>query len=119
MSLAEVEDLLSRPARAALAYAGSDGPECVPVTVRKDGGIHVGVRPDALPPTGVPERVVLVVDDGAYWFELRAAVWRGTVAAEDGDSGDRSGDERLVWLRFEPRRIAAWDYGRLREEPAG
>jgi hypothetical protein len=99
-----------------VAYAGPDGPECVPVVVRCDEGIRVGLDPDLLLTTGAPERVVLVVDDGAYWFELRAAVWRGTVAPEgDEDRSGRSGDG-LVWFRLDPLRCVAWDYGRLREE---
>jgi len=118
VSFADVEDLLSRPARAAVAYAGPDGPECVPVVVRRDGGIRIGLYPDAVATTGAPERVALVTDDGAYWFELRAAVWRGTVAPEGDHGNDWSGDEGLVWFRLDPLRFVAWDYGRLREDPA-
>jgi hypothetical protein len=109
--VADVEDLLSGPARAAVAYTGPDGLESVPVVVRRDDGLHVGLDPDAIARTDAPERVVLVVDDGAYWFELRAAVWGGTVAVEGNDEG-------LVWFRLDPVRFVAWDYGRLREESA-
>lgn len=115
--LAEVEDLLSRPARAAIAYVGPDGPECVPVVVRRDGTIRIGMDPDAVPATGAPERIVLVVDDGGCWFDLRAAVWRGSVTAEDGGTG-RSADDGLAWFALDPVRVVAWDYGRLHEEPA-
>jgi hypothetical protein len=114
--LADVEDLFSRPARAAVGWAGPAGPECVPVVAERDGGIRIGLYPGAIPATGA--RVVLVVDAGAYWFELRAAVWRGTVAPDDAGTGG-SGDDGLVWFRLEPVRFAAWDYGRLREDPAG
>lgn len=98
MSLADVEDLLSRPARAAIAYVGPDGPECAPVVVRRDEAIRIGMDPGAVPTTGAPERVVLVVDDGGYWFDLRAAVWRGVVAPEDDGRG-RSSEDGLVWSR--------------------
>lgn len=118
VSLTDVEDLLSAPARAAVAYAGPDGPECVPVVVRRDGGIRIGVYQDAVDTLGAPDRVVLVIDDGAYWFELRAAVWRGTVAPERTGGRDRSDDDGLVWFRLDPLRFVAWDYGQLREDPA-
>lgn len=107
VTLAEVDDLLAGPARACVAYVGPDGPECEPVVVRRDDGIRVGFLPAAAPP-GAPERAVLVIDDGAYWFELRAAVWRGTLAP-DGD------DDGLVWFRLDADRFTAWDYGQLRE----
>jgi hypothetical protein len=75
--------------------------------------------PDELPTAGVPDRIVLLVDDGRYWFELRAAVWRGTVRAEHEEPAGASAGDELVWFRFEPRRVAAWDYGQLREDPGG
>lgn len=117
VSVADVEDLVSGSARAAIAYAGPDGPECVPVVVRRDGGIRIGVHPDAVATLGVPERVVLVIDDGAFWFELRAAVWRGTVTSEPMSGRARPDDDGLVWFRLDPRRFVAWDYGQLREDP--
>ena len=110
VAFADVEDLLARPARAAVAYPGPDGPECVPVVVRADDGIRIGLHRDAVLTTGAPERVVLVIDDGAYWFELRAAVWRGTVVPDGADD--------LVWFRLDPHRFVAWDYGRLHEDSA-
>lgn len=107
-----VGDLLTRPARAAIAYCGPDGPECVPVVVHPaDGGIRIGVDPEQMPADGLPERIVLAVDDGAYWFELRAAVFRGAV--ERASSREVDG---VVWHDFETRRVAAWDYGQLHEE---
>jgi hypothetical protein len=115
--VADVDDLLTRPARAAIAYVGPDGPECVPVVVRRDGAIHIGTNGDAVPATDVPERVVLLADDGRWWFQLRAAVWRGTVAPE----GDRDGPpdrDGVVWFRLDPVRTVAWDFGSLHEEPA-
>jgi hypothetical protein len=76
----------------------------------------IGLSVDALPATGFPDRVVLVVDEGAYWFDLRAAVWRGTVT-ERTVGPVSAGDDSLVWFHFEPLHFAGWDYGRLHEEP--
>ncbi len=115
--LEEVEAALLREGRAAVALVGPEGPECIPVVVRGDGDLYIGLYPDALPAAGWPDRVVLVVDDGRYWFDLRAAVWRGTVTPVDEDRASASGADGLVWLRLQPRRVVAWDYGRLREEP--
>src|SRR5262249_60626927 len=56
VSLGDVEDLLSRPARAAIAYAGPNGPECVPVVVRRDGSVRIGVHSDTVLTTGTPRR---------------------------------------------------------------
>jgi hypothetical protein len=112
------EDLVSGGARAAIATAGPDGPDCVPVVVRREGGIRVGIDPEMVPPDQRRGRVVLVADGGGYWFELRAAVWRGALVPED-DDGTAPSDDGLVWFRLETRRVVAWDYGRLREDPAG
>ena len=87
--LADLADLAEAPPRAAIAFATDDGPTCLPVVMRRQAdGILVGADPGALPSGGLPERAVLLVDDGG-----------------------------LVWLRLVPRRVAAWDYGRLREVP--
>jgi len=116
VSLEEIEEVLPKHARAAVAFAGPDGPECVPVLVRRDGDLQIGLYRAGLSTAGWPDRLVLVVDDGHYWFELRAAVWRGTVTFADEDGTGASGDDGLVWLRFQPLSVVAWDYARLREE---
>jgi len=119
--LADLADLAEAPPRAAIAFATDDGPTCLPVVMRRQAdGILVGADPGALPSGGLPERAVLLVDDGRFWFELRAVVWRGRLepasAPPEGAAGE-PGDGGLVWLRLVPRRVAAWDYGRLREVP--
>ena len=112
-----VDDLVTRPARAALAVAGPDGPECIPVLVhRDDDGLRIGVRPDAAAAVdllGTPLRGTVAADDGRWWYQLRAVVWRGVLAP----AGEADG---LRWFRLEPRAVAAWDYGQLHEvEPGG
>ena len=106
-----VRDLLDHPPRATLAFVGEEGIDLLPVTARFSEGIHrFGVSPDA----GIDfqgREVVLLIDDGEYWFDLRGISVRGTaVHLEPAPS------ERLVWYTIEPRRILAWDYGTVREE---
>lgn len=84
--LADVEDLFSRPARAAVAWAGPAGPECVPVVAERDGGIRIGLYPGAIRATGA--RVVLVVDDGASGSSCAlpcgGGQWRPTTLTQAG-----------------------------------
>ena len=107
---ADVADLDREPGRAALAFSTDDGPEAVPVVVRRTGdGLMVGALPGAVP-TPPPDRPVVVVDDGRWWFELRAIVRRGPLSrAPEGADG-------LEWFRLDPDREVAWDYGQLHRE---
>jgi len=101
------------PPRAAIAFATDAGPECLPVVIRHaDGETHVGLHPASVPPDWPPARAVLLVDDGRYWFELRAIVRRGTLEPTTG-----SEPSTLTWTRFAPHHEVAWDYGTLHEEP--
>jgi hypothetical protein len=104
-------DLLARPLRATLAYAEAGAVELVPVRARwRDGAYFAGAQRSRLPDLDGRE-VVLVIDDGPYWFLLRGVSVRGTArrtAAAEVPS--------LVWYEVEPRRILAWDYGSIREE---
>lgn len=111
----QVEDLLERPPRAAIAFARSATVEPVPVAYRRsDGRSWVGVSAETLPSEGPPERVVLLLDDGRYWFELRAVTLRGRlVTAAQPPPG---GDARLVWLELVPDHVVAWNYRTLHEE---
>jgi hypothetical protein len=111
---AEVDDLLERPPRAALATAEAEGIDAIPVAYRRRAGRHfVGVERGALAARAAAGRAVLVADAGRYWFELRAVTLRGRLAAAEPPPG-AAGD--LLWLELLPERAVAWDYGRLREE---
>jgi len=104
-----VGDLGGRPPRATLAFVASDVAEALPVAARLVDGVHrVGVPArDAADLHG--REVVLVVDDGPYWFQLRGLSVRGTARRAAGADGG------LVWFAIEPRRVLAWDFGRIRE----
>ena len=115
---ADLDDLLERPRRAAVAFCDGARIEAVPVAYRRRGGRHwIGVAREALPPSGAPERAVLLTDDGRYWFDLRAVTLRGRLVAAPRPPGERSVD--LAWWEVVPERIVAWDYARLREEADG
>ena len=110
-----VDDLLEQPPRAAIAFARGASVEPVPVAYRRsEGRSLVGLRREWLPPGGAPERAVLLLDDGRYWFELRAVTMRGRL--EPSSAQLPGGEPHLVWFEFTPDRTVAWDYGALREE---
>lgn len=97
-----LRDLLERPARATVAFVQDGEAEVLPVRAR--------CLSDAWSFEAYAEldgrEVVLVVDDGPYWFQLRGVSVRGTA-------------RRLAPGRFalDPRRILAWDYGAIRDQP--
>jgi hypothetical protein len=106
--------LVSDPPRAAIAFATESGPMCVPVVVRRvDDEFLLGVDSAALPAAAPSGNAVLLVDDGRYWFELQAIIRRGVLEPLPEERANP-----LRWVRFHPQHEVAWDYGRLRQEPA-
>ncbi len=110
---ADAHDLLERVPRASLAFAGNHGPHAQPIAfVWRDGRYFAGVPATAnLQPTADQE-VVLLVDEGLYFFDLRAIYIRGRVkpaAALAGVPAD------YIWFEVIPLKITAWDYGTLHE----
>jgi len=107
-----VRDLLDRPPRATAAFVDGDAVSLLPARARFSASKHLfGVSPAAAPDLADRE-VVLVIDDGPYWFELRGISVRGIAARVEPPSGGGG----LVWYAIEPRRVLAWDYGAIREE---
>ncbi len=111
---ANAYDLFERPARACLAFATDAGPCALPVIALLNAQRYfVGLPttaqllPDAL------QEVVLLLDDGVYFFDLRALYIRGqahpVVAPENASVGQR-------WFEIVPLKTVAWDYGQLRED---
>jgi hypothetical protein len=109
----EVRDLLERVPRACVAFAGDDGPQVELVSLLfKDDRYLVGMPASAASHLTSDEEVVLLVDDGVLFFDLRAIYVRGHVQPPSGVEG-MAGD--LFWFEIEPARTVAWDYGRIRE----
>ncbi len=107
------QDLIERAPRARLAYANSQGPQAQPVSfVRRNERYLVGIRKGThyLPSPG--QEVTLLIDEGIYYFELRAIYIRGQVrpiAAPSDAQGEYS------WFEVDVSKTVAWDYGSMRE----
>lgn len=106
-------DLLEHPPRATVAFIDRDEVDAVPVRARCRADTNrFGVPPEVA--TDFENReVVLVIDDGPYWFELRGISVRGLARriarAEPGET------DALAWYAIDTRRILAWDYAAIRE----
>jgi hypothetical protein len=111
---AALGDLLAQPPRAAIAFVENEEVTILPARTRiVDGDHQFGVEA-AVTPDLAGREVVLIRDDGPYWFALRGISVRGTAARAAMPPGARA--QRLVWYAVAPSRVIAWDYGTLREE---
>jgi hypothetical protein len=109
---AAVRRVLDAPPRATVAFVDGDRAELLPVRTRCGVGRYLfGVVADGAPDLEGRE-VVLVVDGGAYWFELCGTSVRGVAAHVDRPAGL----DGLHWYAIAPRRVLAWDYAAIREE---
>ena len=64
----------------------------LPAHARLDGDRHIFALAADTAPALDQREVVLVIDDGPYWFQ------------------------HLAWYTVDTRRVLAWDYGAVREE---
>jgi len=100
-----------------MAFASGNGPQAQPIAFLWQAGCYlVGIpeNADHLPNPG--DEVVFLIDEGLYFFDLRAIYIRGHVkpipVPEDAPVGH-------TWFGVEPIKTVAWDYGMLREVPDG
>lgn len=105
-------DLLERAPRASISFASDDGPEAQPVAMlwRNDRYL-VGIPVDAGRPYPGQE-VVLLIDEGRYFFDLRAIYIRCQIKPSDVPEGAPAD---CTWFEAMPLKTVAWDYGKLRE----
>ncbi len=99
----DLRGLLDGTFGAYLGYVASGEPEAVRVTARRDGTRWL-VRLPAGVALDDGARVVLLVDDGEFYFELRGVRVRGELR-------DTGGGEREIV----PAKIVTWDYKAMRE----
>jgi hypothetical protein len=111
-----LRDLLEGARSASLAWVDATGfLHGLPVAFRWSAGrARVGLSRAAAPPDlGPGSAVAVTADAGFFWWELRALLVRGTLAAGPVPEG---GTAQLEWFEVVPRTTTAWDYGSLREE---
>jgi hypothetical protein len=106
-------DLLERAPRACLCFACDHGPEAQPIVLVWHGGRYLaGIHEDADRRPGSGQEVVLLIDEGIYFFDLRALYIRGRVKPAEAPRGAPAG---CTWFEVVPLKTVAWDYGMLRE----
>jgi hypothetical protein len=108
-----VRDLLERVPRACIAVASDDGPQAQPTRFMwRDGRYLVGIPDDAACRPSSGQEIVLLIDEGVHYFELRALNVRGRLEAREAPAGAPTG---RTWFEVIPINTAAWDYAMLRE----
>ena len=106
-------DLLERVPRACIAFATEHGPQSQPVMLMwRNDRYLVGIPENAAQQPGPGQEVVLLVDEGLYFFDLRAIYVRGHVQAVEAPREVSAG---CTWVEVAPVKIVAWDYGMLHE----
>ncbi len=117
IDLAKARDLLECVPRACVAFTSDEGPHVEPVTVLfKHDRYLVGMPSTAASPLTLHEEVVLIVDDGVQFFDLRAIYVRGHVRPLGGAEGP---EDDFFWFEVQPTRTVAWDYACMREVDDG
>ena len=106
-------DLLERVPRACIAFARDDAPQTQPVAlVWRNDRYFVGVPQTADHRPDTNQEVVLLVDEGIYFFDLRAIYIRGQVQPAESPTDAPAG---YSWFELTPLKTVAWDYGTLHE----
>lgn len=107
------QDLLVRVPRACLAFTGERGPQVQPVGVLwKNERCLVKIPTGGGGWPGPGQEVVLLIDEGIYYFDLRAIYIRGQMQPVEAPSGGKAEDN---WFELIPLKTVAWDYGSMRE----
>ena len=111
----DAHDLLERVPRACLSFASDDGPCAQPIAfIWRNGRYLVDIPETANRQPAIDQEVVLLIDEGVYFFDLRAIYIRGH--AKPSDTPDAAPAGRR-WFEVIPLKTVAWDYGTLREVP--
>ncbi len=106
--------LLERVPRACLCFASDQGPQAQPIVlVWHDDRYLVSIPQNADRKPGPGQEVVLLIDEGVHFFDLRAIYIRGQVKPASAPREAPTAD--CTWLEVVPLKTVAWDYGTLRE----
>lgn len=106
-------DLLERVPRACLCFASEQGPQAQPIAlVWQDGRYLAGIPPHADCQPGPGHEVVLLIDEGVHFFDLRALYIRGRLEPAETPRDVLGGH---TWVEVVPLKTVAWNYGMLRE----
>jgi hypothetical protein len=106
-------DLLERVPRACLSFASDHGPQTLPVDLLwRENRYLVSIPGEAEYQPISGQEVVLLVDEGIYYFDLRAIYIRGRVRTTEATPDAAAGSK---WYEVVPIKTVAWDYGTLRE----
>jgi hypothetical protein len=90
-----LRDLLDRPPRASMAFVRAGAPNVLPARVRMSGQRQLfAIDADAAPALEQRE-IVLLVDDGPYWCQLRGVSVRRIAVPVDPPLGDEP--QALAW----------------------
>ena len=109
----DAQDLLEWVPRVCMAFAGEGGPQAQPMMFEwREGRCLAGIpeNEDNKPNPG--NEVVILIDEGLYFFDLRALYMRGHVEPIPGPEHAPVG---YTWFELNPIKTVAWDYGKLRE----
>ncbi len=107
-------DLLERVPRACLCFAGDRGPQAQPIVLVWHNGRYLAGIPrkaEQLPGSG--QEVVLLIDEGVHFFDLRVLYIRGQ--AKQASTPPEAPVADCMWVEVVPLKTVAWDYGALRE----
>jgi hypothetical protein len=110
---ASARDLLERVPRACLCFASDHGPEAQPIVlVWHDGRYLAGIPLDADRQPSAGQEVVLLIDEGVHYYDLRAIYIRGRMKPAEAPRGAPAS---RTWVEVIPFKTVAWDYGMFRE----
>jgi hypothetical protein len=108
-----MRDLRERAPRACIAFATDQGPQAQPViSIWQEGRYLVGIPEHAKRLPRADQEAVLLIDEGVYYFELRALYIRGRLQLAEALMDVSTGH---IWFELVPTKTVAWDYGTLRE----
>jgi hypothetical protein len=108
-----MRDLRERAPRACIAFATDHGPQAHPViSMWQKSRYLVGIPEHAKRLPRTDQEAVLLIDEGVYYFELRALYIRGRLKLAKALADVPTG---RIWFELVPTKTVAWDYGTLRE----